>query len=301
MFKLDCTCLSLEAVDFDRFAAQWFRECLYTPHERASFYVGMSSLVFWFLCMLPQLWKHYQNKSCEGIAGLLLAFWLLGDSLNLLGAILTHQLAFQQFNAATFCLMDLAMIFQFFYYAKSQPQFQPVATNRVVPRVGSAQPLLVAAAAVALVCLVPAPAFALGDFEADETKLLPFCQPVYHTQSAVTALGNALGWCSTACYLSSRVSQIYNNHVQLQAPSSGEGDEDDDELCEAEESAGRTMFLFAIAANFLYSLGILLNFKAKALPWLMGSLCVMSLDVCIVRQENAKQLRQHARLRDPPQ
>ncbi|KAH9250921.1 hypothetical protein BASA81_011309 [Batrachochytrium salamandrivorans] len=291
MFKLECTCLSLEAVEFDRFAAKWFQECLYTPHERASFYVGMSSLVFWFLCMLPQLWKHYKNKSCEGIAGLLLAFWLLGDSLNLLGAMLTHQLAFQQFNAATFCLMDLAMIFQFFYYAKSQPVV-PVPAGRAVHRVGSAQPLLVAATAVALVCLVPAPAFALGDSEV-ETKLIPFCQPEYHTRSALAALGSALGWCSTTCYLSSRVSQIYNNNLQAQAPQGGE-----DEYCEAEESAGRTMFLFAIAANFLYSLGILLNFKAKALPWLMGSLCVMFLDVCIVRQENAKQLRQQARLQE---
>jgi hypothetical protein len=49
-----------------------------------------------------------------------LGFWLFGDSLNLLGSVLTHQLAFQRVSGMVFVFMDFCIIFQFFYYGKKQ-------------------------------------------------------------------------------------------------------------------------------------------------------------------------------------
>jgi hypothetical protein len=54
---------------------------------------------------------------------------------------------------------------------------------------------------------------------------------------------------------------------------------------ETTERNNKRMFYFAIAANFLYSTGILLNFNVKAIPWLVGSAAVMGLDCIIVMQD----------------
>lgn len=288
---MECTCISLEQVDFDHFAAKWFQECLYEFRERASFYVGMSSLLFWVLCMVPQIIKHYQTQKCEGLAGMLLGFWLFGDSLNLIGSVLTHQLAFQKVSAMIFCCMDMCMIFQFFYYAKP-PAAVATGGGGVRGITTVSQPLLVVA--VALVVFLPAPAFGLQD---EETAVIPFCEPVVKDASKLYSLGSMLGWVSTACYLSSRFSQIYSNYQYFQLKKQEEEEENlailenEEQVFTIEEEpagAGKTMFVFAIMANSLYSAGILLNFKTKAMPWLFGSLAVLFLDVIIVHQEDAK-------------
>ncbi|TBU50785.1 PQ loop repeat-domain-containing protein [Dichomitus squalens] len=51
--------------------------------------------------------------------------WLLGDTTNLIGCILTNQLPFQTYLATYFCLVDLSLLVQYFYYARKAKAIPP--------------------------------------------------------------------------------------------------------------------------------------------------------------------------------
>jgi hypothetical protein len=50
---------------------------------------------------------------------------LSGDLSNLVGCILTHQLPFQTYLAAYFCLVDFSLVAQYLYYYKPPPSLPP--------------------------------------------------------------------------------------------------------------------------------------------------------------------------------
>lgn len=79
---------------------------------------GAASILCWLLAQVPQLVHNYRTKSVDGLALPFLVSWLLGDATNLLGCILTHQLAFQRNLAAYFCFVDLGLTLQYLFYAR---------------------------------------------------------------------------------------------------------------------------------------------------------------------------------------
>ena len=263
----ECTCLATleDHSSYDVLVARYFQECIYTPIERASFYVGMSSLLFWVMCQLPQFVTNYRNKSADALAALLLIQWLCGDITNLLGSILTKQLAFQKLSALLFVMMDVAMISQKFIYAKGGRW-----PTRTIEVSGSTQPLLIAT--VALICL-PSMAAAVVQAEpwidTDSFRMIPSCEPPNDASEGTIVLGNVLGWISSCFYVGSRVAQITKNYQR-----------------QSTEGVAPTMFVFAIFGNLTYSLGILLRWErvGKATPWLTGSLMCLSMDIFIVTQ-----------------
>lgn len=109
--KLDCACYPAIKADypFNEFIAQYFSECVYTPVEVLSFYIGMSSLGFWICCQLPQFYKNYQKKSGAALSKWFLIEWFSGDLLNLLGCILTKQLATQLATSILFVIIDVSL------------------------------------------------------------------------------------------------------------------------------------------------------------------------------------------------
>ncbi len=85
-------------------------------------------------------------------------------------------------------------------------------------------------------------------------------------------LGVVLGWASSVFYLGSRVSQICKNISRRSA-----------------EGLSLAMFGCAICANITYGLGILLrtyswHYLRASLPWILGSLGTVALDLCIFCQ-----------------
>lgn len=84
--------------------------------------------------------------------------------------------------------------------------------------------------------------------------------------------GTVIAYCSSVLYLTSRMSQITKNHRRRSA-----------------EGLALTMFLCAIAANTLYGLSIVmrsysLDSLRSSLPWLLGSLGTVVLDMTIFAQ-----------------
>lgn len=84
--------------------------------------------------------------------------------------------------------------------------------------------------------------------------------------------GTWVGYLSSVLYLSSRMSQIHKNWSRRSA-----------------EGLAYAMFICSISANCLYGLGILIRTYHtsqlwSSLPWLIGSLGTVSLDVIILSQ-----------------
>ena len=102
-----------------------------------------------------------------------------------------------------------------------------------------------------------------------------------------------LAYCSSLLYLTSRVSQIIKNHQRQSA-----------------EGLAISMFVCAMAANSLYGASILIRSYTwvelrSSLPWLIGSLGTVLLDLTIFVQARmlaarADAIKQHPSDEDDP-
>ncbi|KAI0006122.1 PQ loop repeat-domain-containing protein [Russula compacta] len=82
-------------------------------------WTSLMSVFCWLGAQFPQLIENARRKSVEGLALPFLANWLLGDLTNLIGCLLTNQLPFQTLLASYFCLVDVVLLSQYFYYRKT--------------------------------------------------------------------------------------------------------------------------------------------------------------------------------------
>lgn len=100
--------------------------------------------------------------------------------------------------------------------------------------------------------------------------------------------GKCIGWASSGLYLASRFAQIYKNWQRKNT-----------------EGLALAMFACAITANCCYGLGILIRTHSWAelmvsLPWVLGSLGTVALDVTIFMQVRFLRLQLvHVRLLAP--
>ncbi|KAJ1556721.1 PQ loop repeat-containing protein 2, partial [Cladochytrium tenue] len=97
--------------------AIWFGDCVRTPTEILSFSSGLLSLFCYVFALFPQLWLNFQRKSVEGLSGALLVLWAFGDCCNLVGTILTNQLATQVDVAVYFVAVDIVIVLQYLWYS----------------------------------------------------------------------------------------------------------------------------------------------------------------------------------------
>ncbi|KAH1975740.1 hypothetical protein KXW88_009483 [Aspergillus fumigatus] len=90
--------------------------CLPTPLALLSSILGTLSIISWLFAQLPQIYKNYQLQSTSGLSLFFLVEWCLGDTGNLVGALFTRQAAWQVIIAAYYVLVDVTLVFQFFWY-----------------------------------------------------------------------------------------------------------------------------------------------------------------------------------------
>jgi hypothetical protein len=67
------------------FGIQWifllFGQCVSTPHEALGFFLGIFSILCWFLVYIPQLYENYKRGRCDDALSIwFLLFWLFGDT-----------------------------------------------------------------------------------------------------------------------------------------------------------------------------------------------------------------------------
>ncbi|KNG83683.1 PQ loop repeat protein [Aspergillus nomiae NRRL 13137] len=90
--------------------------CIPTPLALISSVLGTLSIVSWLFAQLPQIYKNVQLQSTSGLSIFFLVEWCLGDTSNLIGAILTRQATWQVIIASYYVLVDVTLVFQFFWY-----------------------------------------------------------------------------------------------------------------------------------------------------------------------------------------
>lgn len=72
--------------------------------------LGAASILAWLGAQVPQLVENYRNQSVAGLSLPFLVSWFAGDTTNLLGCVLTHQLPFQTYLASYFVFVDVGLL-----------------------------------------------------------------------------------------------------------------------------------------------------------------------------------------------
>ncbi|CDM34116.1 hypothetical protein DTO013E5_754 [Penicillium roqueforti] len=96
--------------------------CIPTPLAAISSVLGTLSIVSWLFAQLPQIYKNYQVQSTSGLSIFFLVIWCLGDASNLVGALYTRQAGWQVVIASYYVFVDIALVFQFFWYTHYKPR-----------------------------------------------------------------------------------------------------------------------------------------------------------------------------------
>ncbi|KAI9281919.1 PQ loop repeat-domain-containing protein [Sporodiniella umbellata] len=242
-------------------AFQWihslFGLCVQGYGQVFSFLFGYLSIFCWLCAMLPQILENYTQKSAEGLSLYLLYFWLAGDIANVTSCFLNHQLPFQIYLSAYYCITDFVLLFQYFYYRKPRvcPEMKQCETVASFSTYGSTTQGHVQL-------------FGLFIFGVQVTQSVS-SEPILNT----TLVGPALAWICTTFYLCSRIPQILKNHQRHSV-----------------EGLSLGLFSFAVGGNVTYALSILLrpNHTREtflcALPYIVSSFGTLLMDLVIFIQ-----------------
>ncbi|XP_010011987.1 PREDICTED: lysosomal amino acid transporter 1 homolog [Nestor notabilis] len=253
-----------------RWVMDVFSECAQDSRDIASVLLGLVSILCFAAASFPQFYQACKTGIMDRALSIyFLLGWLGGDLLNLIGSFLAHQLPLQVYTAIYYVLADLVMLSLYCYYkVKNRGGGFAAQINAafIFLSLGtlSAAPLLGRGAAVAREPVVFRGRSLLS------TQVPEVSWPF--TSSEI--IGFAIGSVSSLLYLCSRVPQIYTNYKR-------------------KSTIGISYSLFALVmlGNSLYGLSVLLknpepgqsegDYVLHHLPWLVGSLGVLSLDVVI--------------------
>ncbi|KAJ6656788.1 hypothetical protein lerEdw1_003119 [Lerista edwardsae] len=256
--------------------SQWiwdvFHECARDSRDVASVVLGLVSILCFAAASFPQCWQACRTGIMDqALSVYFLLGWLGGDTLNLIGSFLADQLPLQVYTAIYYVVADLMMLSLYFYYKiKNQNRSFSAPINAICLFV-----LMGAASATSLLGNPVSPTSdgmtvskgrMLLSVSADSPNWEPF------TKKEV--FGFVIGSISSVLYLLSRIPQIYTNFKR-------------------KSTTGISYSLFALVmlGNTLYGVSVLLknpdpgqaegSYVVHHLPWLIGSLGVLSLDVII--------------------
>ncbi|NXC43846.1 LAAT1 protein, partial [Penelope pileata] len=259
--------------DGARWVLRLLGECARDGRDVGSAVLGLLSIGCFAAATLPQFYQACKTGIMDRALSIyFLLGWLGGDLLNLIGSFLANQLPLQVYTAVYYVLADLVMLSLYCYYkAKNRGRGATAAINAAIPFC-----LLGMAAALSVLGHGPAPGPAafrgrsLLSVGPEGSEGPPRPQPLSRSE----IVGFAIGSVSSVLYLCSRLPQIYTNYRR-------------------KSTAGVSFFLFALVmlGNLLYGTGVLLknpepgqsegDYVLHHLPWLVGSLGVLALDVVI--------------------
>ncbi|ODQ48341.1 hypothetical protein PICMEDRAFT_69987 [Pichia membranifaciens NRRL Y-2026] len=233
--------------------------------ENSSRLLSLVSTLCWIVALLPQQWHNYCRKSVDGLSPYLLILWLLGDSFNLVGCVLTEQLPFQTYLSAYFVLNDVILDFQYYYYRGRRPDagssVELLADDGYTSTVSSSS----VASHVPVLTKTQVVTTATALLSASPVAAVPLQASALSAAFDGEAVGMVFAWLCTLLYCSSRLPQLYHNYLRKSV-----------------EGVSPLLFTFAVLANLTYALSILLadpphgmtyrGFIWNETPYLLGSL-----------------------------
>ncbi|XP_074498870.1 lysosomal amino acid transporter 1 homolog isoform X3 [Sebastes fasciatus] len=246
-------------------------ECAQDARDMASIYLGLLSILCFMVSSLPQYYSSCKTGNMDSALSIwFLLLWLGGDTCNLVGSFLADQLPLQTYTAVYYVIADLAMLTMYLYYMTRN---RIAESRRVLHAVGVAYVLGLTTSLAHLPGLGAQQEVIPSGFRS--RALLATSDP--STIKAFTPkeiIGFSIGSVSSVLYLCSRLPQMYTNFKR-------------------KSTEGVSYFLFAlvILGNTTYGLSVLLKNPDKGqgersylihhLPWLVGSLGTLSLDLII--------------------
>ncbi|NXX95383.1 LAAT1 protein, partial [Centropus bengalensis] len=254
-----------------RWVMDVFNECAQDGRDFASIVLGLVSIFCFAAASFPQFYQACKTGIMDRALSIyFLLGWLGGDLLNLIGSFLADQLPLQVYTAVYYVLADLVMLSLYGYYrVKNQGRgfTTPINVAFAFLSLGTVSVISVLGRdAAAVEDLVVFKGRSLLSAGLDEFGSKPF------TRSEI--IGFTIGSVSSVLYLCSRGPQIYMNYKR-------------------KSTVGVSYSLFALVmlGNSLYGLSVLLknpepgqgegDYVLHHLPWLVGSLGVLSLDIVI--------------------
>ncbi|KAJ3586212.1 hypothetical protein NHX12_012612 [Muraenolepis orangiensis] len=254
-------------------------ECAQDARDMSSVFLGLFSIVCFMGSSMPQYYSSCKTGNMDQALSIwFLLLWLGGDTCNLVGSFLADQLPLQTYTAIYYVLADLMILGLYFYYMTRNRMHEDTSpVRRVLNVVG-------VACVLGLVGnLAPLPSSALQQDGTDGFRGRVLLSTSDSSPSGIQAfstkeiIGFSIGSISSLLYLCSRLPQMYTNYTR-------------------KSTEGVSYFLFAlvILGNTTYGLSVLLKNPASGqgegsyvihhLPWLIGSLGTLSLDLGITLQ-----------------
>lgn len=245
------------------------KECADDARDMASVYLGLLSILCFMVSSLPQYYQSCKTGNMDSALSIwFLLLWLGGDTCNLVGSYLADQLPLQTYTAVYYVSADLLMLAMYVYY-KSR--------NR-----GQDRRALVNVVGMACVIGFSGSLFHVPAVDTKQEMSLFRSRALLSVSDSSTVrdfttkeiIGFTIGSISSVLYLCSRLPQMYTNFKR-------------------KSTEGVSYFLFAlvILGNTTYGLSVLLknpeggqgesSYMIHHLPWLIGSLGTLSLDVII--------------------
>ncbi|KAL4648342.1 hypothetical protein GN956_G6637, partial [Arapaima gigas] len=250
-------------------------ECVQDGWDMASVILGLLSIVCFMVSLGPQCYKSYRTGNMDSALSIwFLLLWLAGDSCNLVGSFLANQLPLQCYTAVYYVLADLVTLSMYGYYkTKNKGRNNRVLVNVFVVLWLTGVPVYLIHSGTGPHVDFVQPGFKgrvlLAALEDSTTSIKPF--------NTKEIIGFVIGSLSSLLYLGSRIPQIYTNFRR-------------------KSTEGVSYFLFAlvILGNTTYGLSVLVknpdatdsegSYIVHHLPWLIGSLGTLSLDIVISGQ-----------------
>ncbi|CAJ0587591.1 unnamed protein product, partial [Mesorhabditis spiculigera] len=263
----------------------YFGDCVDNEIKLVGFAVGLVSLVLWMLPMVPQFLQNYKNKSCEGLTLAFLLSWIIGDTCNAVGAVLTDQQSIQQITGFIYVVQDILVATQYTYYTRI---YQKLGPSR---RRSTATLSCIAIASIGSYCLLGTTlARQESSVFRQERSVSRVLEATTATISAVSErrlgapdwwpifesytdlAGYIIGCVASVIYCVGRIPQLIYNYKR--------------KSCDGLSPA---MFYITVAANFTYGLSVMLactgwHYFWRHLPWIAGAVGWGFLDFLAIMQ-----------------
>eukprot|EP00898_Chlorokybus_atmophyticus_P000499 jgi/Chlat1/144/Chrsp1S03235 len=96
--------------------AKYFADCVCTPRDRVSFFLGLTSIICWGVAELPQIVANYRLGKSEGVSLAFIMTWTVGDIFNLIGCYVSDTLPTQFYTAVLYTTTTIVLVVQHLYY-----------------------------------------------------------------------------------------------------------------------------------------------------------------------------------------
>uniref|UniRef100_A0A1A7WMM4 Lysosomal amino acid transporter 1 homolog n=1 Tax=Iconisemion striatum TaxID=60296 RepID=A0A1A7WMM4_9TELE len=249
-------------------------ECAQDGRDMASVYLGLLSIVCFMVSSLPQYYSSCKSGNMDSALSIwFLLLWLGGDSCNLVGSYLADQLPIQRYTAIYYVVADLVMLGMYSYYKFRHKRSQ----SRMVLNVLSLSCGMSLTASLARLSALELQPETISSGFRSRSLLSATDNGSIQAFTTKEIIGFTIGSLSSVLYLCSRLPQMYTNFKR-------------------KSTEGVSYFLFAlvILGNTTYGLSVLLknpdpgqgetSYLVHHLPWLIGSLGTLSLDLIISLQ-----------------